>query len=762
MGQIGRGGIPMFKDKDNLHHNDVDVKRLSGVSKLDENSNNLIDSSHSPLVPNLDETTKFLSLFGAETFWFRTLNSKSGPKTSIDEQLTVKNALDRLQKTNNDGFNVYFIPNKVKGPSGADEYVTEIRAVFADLDGAPLQPVLDCGLLPHIIVETSPGKFHCYWLVKGLSKTEFKAYQLAIAKRFNSDTSVCNPSRIMRLPGFYHLKGEPFLSHIFQNNSDLPIHTPGEIVNGLQLDECFIRDAAGVQAERFELPDAINKGSRDNSIFQYICQLWEFGHSKEELFDMALSVNQNRCRPPLSENIVRAKVERITTTYKKGERNKLSLDRKKFNPNAWADDLIKHHKLIYDDGFVRFNGKHYEELKDNDLKYLVRESTKWLAKNSHTTEILESIKIKCGHNIPERDPIGLFCLKNGVFNYGKNEAGPHSDTYFLTHMVDVEYDKAATCPMWDTTFSQILPDEKSRLLLQKFAGYSLTSDFHHQVCLFLYGPGGNGKSTVIDVVSALVGEANRSALTLKDMSTHFILHKLRGKLANFTSEIGSAFVSSDDIFKRIVDGSELEADIKYKDPITFRSFAKLWIASNSILSSKDTSDGFMRRFLFLDFPVCFTNGGRERDLKIAEKIIKTELSGVLNWAIEGLRLLIEDGGFEPLPACHYELKKSTQLKINPRTSFFSLYVVEKPGGRVLLQNVVQSYNDYAKDMGRAPVSDATIIEDLTNRFGNRVEYRRFSKGMGFTNIELVTAEDSYELEGPDELASCRCQNELPF
>ena len=41
--------------------------------------------------------------------------------------------------------------------------VIQVRSLFGDLDGAPLEPVLECSQ-PDILVESSPGKWHCYYL----------------------------------------------------------------------------------------------------------------------------------------------------------------------------------------------------------------------------------------------------------------------------------------------------------------------------------------------------------------------------------------------------------------------------------------------------------------------------------------------------------------------------------------------------------------------------------------------------------------------
>jgi hypothetical protein len=92
--------------------------------------------------------------------------------------------------------------------------VQGVRAVFLDLDGAPLQPVLDAGVEPHAIVESSPGKWHVYWQVTGCALDQFKPAQIALAKKFGGDLNVNDLPRVLRVPGFVHQKGEPVQTRI--------------------------------------------------------------------------------------------------------------------------------------------------------------------------------------------------------------------------------------------------------------------------------------------------------------------------------------------------------------------------------------------------------------------------------------------------------------------------------------------------------------------------------------------------------------------
>ena len=65
-----------------------------------------------------------------------------------------------------------------------------------------------------LMVETSPGKFHCYWFTRGMDLERFTPLQKEFAAVLGSDPSINDLPRIMRVPGFVHRKGAPFLSRI--------------------------------------------------------------------------------------------------------------------------------------------------------------------------------------------------------------------------------------------------------------------------------------------------------------------------------------------------------------------------------------------------------------------------------------------------------------------------------------------------------------------------------------------------------------------
>ena len=96
--------------------------------------------------------------------------------------------------------------------------VTRVRALFADADGTPIEPILEKVPPPHILVESSPNKWHLYWLTNDTPFDEFKSRQQAIAQKYGTDPSVNDLARVLRLPGFYHQKGEPFLTRLVEQS----------------------------------------------------------------------------------------------------------------------------------------------------------------------------------------------------------------------------------------------------------------------------------------------------------------------------------------------------------------------------------------------------------------------------------------------------------------------------------------------------------------------------------------------------------------
>jgi len=164
------------------------------------------------LISDLGAAKAFLEALdpSASAFTFQTFSEGSSYAKIMGASIlhgSIDDVGQRLSELNNAGHGIFVMVNEGDLQGRSARNVIRVRAHVLDLDGAPLQPVLDSSLSPHIIVQSSPGKWHAYWLVDECPLGEFKARQHSLAARFNGDTAVCDLPRVMRLPGFWHLKG---------------------------------------------------------------------------------------------------------------------------------------------------------------------------------------------------------------------------------------------------------------------------------------------------------------------------------------------------------------------------------------------------------------------------------------------------------------------------------------------------------------------------------------------------------------------------
>jgi hypothetical protein len=200
--------------------------RATDPSQNFHHTNNGEKVIHPAEVGNPSEAERHLKILDptVTNFDFRTFDDnaeRDDPKLTRVFYGPLAQYADELKYLNDRGAGVFVTVNETDGKGRKAENIIRARAQFADLDGAPLEPVLQNTVKPHIIVETSPKRFHPYWLVKDMPLGDFTSVQKAIIKRFNSDPAIHDLPRVMRLSAFYHRKREPFLVRII-STTDAP------------------------------------------------------------------------------------------------------------------------------------------------------------------------------------------------------------------------------------------------------------------------------------------------------------------------------------------------------------------------------------------------------------------------------------------------------------------------------------------------------------------------------------------------------------
>ncbi|UJS27823.1 phage/plasmid primase, P4 family [Macrococcoides canis] len=228
-----------------------------------------------------------------------------------------------------------------------------------------------------------------------------------------------------------------------------------------------------------------------------------------------------------------------------------------------------------------------------------------------------------------------FPFKNATLDYKTNEITSHSPSFFSTISSEVMYDPDASCPIFMNALDKWFTDANTKLFVQEWFGYCLSGSFKSNAFLLVYSSGGEGKSTFFDILSKLVTPINCSAASLSNLNSEFGLEPIVGKKVNISTESGSSAFNTSKL-KAITAGEKITVNRKNRSEVDMILTAKLIFLLNELPQLTDRSVGFSRRLLIL--PFLNTIPIEKQDKNLPQKL-NDELSGILNWALEGLKRL---------------------------------------------------------------------------------------------------------------------------
>ncbi len=224
---------------------------------------------------------------------------------------------------------------------------------------------------------------------------------------------------------------------------------------------------------------------------------------------------------------------------------------------------------------------------------------------------------------------------------------PSTPRFFNANALDYDFSEDAPPPAhWLTFLAQLWPDDRQSIeLLQEWFGYCLTLDTRQQKIALLIGPPRSGKGTIGRVKRSVIGEANCAGPTLAGLGTNFGLGPLLNKSVAIISDARlSHRTDAALVTERLLSISGEDAltiDRKYLQPITAKLTARFMIISNELPRLSDSSGALAGRFLILRLTRTFF--GKE-DIALGDRLVN-ERAGILLWAIEGWRRLIQRGHF---------------------------------------------------------------------------------------------------------------------
>jgi hypothetical protein len=157
-----------------------------------------------------EDAEKFLELLGEpnDKFTFVALHDTDKSQSPKHFYGTLSNHYSKLETANRQGYGIFVTIQETTSESRKNEDIKRIRAFFVDVDKVGEYPKPEeFHIEPSVSVESSPGKFHHYWMTKDDCQLDtFKPIQKRLIERYKADTACSDLARVMRLPGFAHCK----------------------------------------------------------------------------------------------------------------------------------------------------------------------------------------------------------------------------------------------------------------------------------------------------------------------------------------------------------------------------------------------------------------------------------------------------------------------------------------------------------------------------------------------------------------------------
>lgn len=294
---------------------------------------------------------------------------------------------------------------------------------------------------------------------------------------------------------------------------------------------------------------------------------------------------------------------------------------------------------------------------------------------------------------------------------------------YLTMQLGTGFDATATCPRWLQFLSEVFSSDQDLIAyLQRAVGYSLTGDTSAQKLFLCWGGGANGKSVFLRVLGWLLGEyaAHASFETFdanKRNEATNDLAMLRGRRLVTIIETNEDRRLDEAKVKAVTGGDAITCRFLYGEFFTYQPQFKIWLAMNHKPGIRGTDRGIWRRIALIPF----TQNFEARAELHLDDTLRTELPGILNWALEGLAVWRSSGLGSA--AAVEAATESYRQESDEVGKWLSEHCVSEPGAMMPALDGYTDFHLWSKNRGeRYPLTQNGWGRTMTER-GFKTERR---------------------------------------
>jgi len=321
-------------------------------------------------------------------------------------------------------------------------------------------------------------------------------------------------------------------------------------------------------------------------------------------------------------------------------------------------------------------------------------------------------------------------VMNGLLNIRTNELLPFTYKKVYFNKLPIVYDESKKCDNILKHFNEVIKSKKDIKVIQEIFGWLLLKDYRPEKAIMFTGSGRNGKGKTIELMKRFLGPENCVNLGLKSLEgdDNFNISELHNKMANLGSDISNETLKETNKFKELTGHDMVSASRKFKLKVHFQNFAKMIYSANELPKTLDRTLAFFNRWIIIDFPFTFLpkdeydkledkTNIKLRDDRIIEKLTNDdEMSGLLNWALEGYKKIEKNGTFSDCDSTD-EIKNKWLRKSDSFTAFMMDIMETDYDSFVSKQDLKIAYTEYIKRHKLKPVTDKYIKNVITTEFG---------------------------------------------
>jgi len=397
--------------------------------------------------------------------------------------------------------------------------------------------------------------------------------------------------------------------------------------------------------------------------------------------------------------------EELLEKYNVYEKNSKGEPTGTINPIRLAKLLLEndgHHYVTLKDTeqIYHYNGSYWEP---NGKQVLEQRINHYLDDKTRIQRKREVIDYMRNSNYVSRDVFQpkehLINVKNGVYDFLNKELKDNAPEYYFSYEIPVDYDKEATFPEIQEFIKETLYVEDVPLL-QEFLGDCLQPTYKYKKALMLVGETDTGKSQLLNLIRRLLGEQNLSHESLYDLChDRFKAIELYGKLANICNELDPVKLSTLSKFLQVTGGDYISGQKKHQDPFKFLNYAKLLFACNNMPVCKIENPAYYNRWLVFR---CDNQIPKEEQIPfLFSTFSDQELSGLLNWAIQGLERLAAQGHYSE----HQSLIEITEFMREHGNPFveFAQNIIPDITARIKKSDLYKHHLEFCKFFGYSTI-----------------------------------------------------------